>query len=91
MRSFLRNLADAVPIRSRFHDSFRHQKRNESSSINHLGISRDPLSLAILVLHGGSPERAERTAIVLKNLLAKLHDRGYQVVTLSQLVDHKRY
>jgi hypothetical protein len=28
---------------------------------------------------------------VLKNLLAKLHDRGYQVVTLSQLVDHKRY
>jgi peptidoglycan/xylan/chitin deacetylase (PgdA/CDA1 family) len=46
---------------------------------------------AILVLHGGSPERDENTAIVLKNLLAKLHDRGYQVVTLSQLVDHKRY
>jgi len=41
------------------------------------------------VLHGGSPERDENTAIVLKNLLAKLHDRGYQVVTLSQLVDHK--
>ncbi|MDJ0544472.1 MAG: polysaccharide deacetylase family protein [Microcystis sp. M53601_WE4] len=46
---------------------------------------------AILVLHGGSPERDENTAIVLKNLLAKLHDRGYQVVTLSQLVAHKRY
>jgi peptidoglycan/xylan/chitin deacetylase (PgdA/CDA1 family) len=46
---------------------------------------------AILVLHGGFPERDENTAIVLKNLLAKLHDRGYQVVTLSQLVAHKRY
>jgi peptidoglycan/xylan/chitin deacetylase (PgdA/CDA1 family) len=42
---------------------------------------------SILVLHGGSFQRDNNTAIVLKNLLAKLHDRGYQVVTLSQLVD----
>ncbi|MFE4104676.1 polysaccharide deacetylase family protein [Almyronema epifaneia] len=42
---------------------------------------------AILVLHGGSAERASNTARVLKNLLPALAQQGYQVVTLSQLWD----
>lgn len=42
---------------------------------------------AILVLHGGSPERDQNTSIVLQNLLVKLYRQGYEVVTLSELVD----
>ncbi|NEQ29677.1 MAG: polysaccharide deacetylase family protein [Leptolyngbya sp. SIO4C5] len=42
---------------------------------------------AILVLHGGSVERAQNTARVLKNLLPALTQQGYQIVTLSQLWD----
>ncbi|NJL87096.1 MAG: polysaccharide deacetylase family protein [Leptolyngbyaceae cyanobacterium SM1_1_3] len=42
---------------------------------------------AILVLHGGSAERAANTARVLKNLLPALSQQGYQAVTLSGLWD----
>jgi peptidoglycan/xylan/chitin deacetylase (PgdA/CDA1 family) len=42
---------------------------------------------AILVLHGGSPEQSRQTALALPQILADLQDRGYRVVTLSELWD----
>jgi peptidoglycan/xylan/chitin deacetylase (PgdA/CDA1 family) len=42
---------------------------------------------AVLVLHGGSKQRCQNTAQVLRQLLPALSQRGYQVVTLSQLWD----
>jgi peptidoglycan/xylan/chitin deacetylase (PgdA/CDA1 family) len=45
---------------------------------------------AILVLHGGSEGRDANTAIVLEILLEQLYRRGYEVVTLSELVDRSR-
>jgi peptidoglycan/xylan/chitin deacetylase (PgdA/CDA1 family) len=42
---------------------------------------------AIWVLHGGTFERAQNTAIALGELLWKLYEQGYRAVTLSQLWD----
>lgn len=42
---------------------------------------------SILVLHGGSFERCQQTARALPLILAELHQRGYKVVTLSELWD----
>lgn len=42
---------------------------------------------SILVLHGGSLERCQQTARALPLILAELHQRGYKVVTLSELWD----
>lgn len=42
---------------------------------------------SILVLHGGSLERCQQTARALPIILAELHQRGYKVVTLSELWD----
>ncbi len=42
---------------------------------------------SILVLHGGSLERCQQTARALPLILAELHQRGYRVVTLSELWD----
>lgn len=41
---------------------------------------------SILVLHGGLKEQAERTAQVLEKLLPELHQGGYKLVTLSELI-----
>jgi len=43
---------------------------------------------AIIVLHDYG-DRGERTAEALKTILPELRDHGYQVVTLSDLVDQK--
>ncbi|NEO83091.1 MAG: polysaccharide deacetylase family protein [Spirulina sp. SIO3F2] len=40
---------------------------------------------AILVLHGGTAQRSASTAQVLRQLLPRLHQQGYQMVTLSKL------
>ena len=40
---------------------------------------------SILLLHGGSVSRSENTAAALPAILKILYERGYQVVTLSQL------
>jgi peptidoglycan/xylan/chitin deacetylase (PgdA/CDA1 family) len=42
---------------------------------------------AILVLHGGSPQQSGKTAEALKMILGELRQRGYRVVTLSELWD----
>ncbi|MEM8604195.1 MAG: polysaccharide deacetylase family protein, partial [Cyanobacteria bacterium P01_H01_bin.121] len=42
---------------------------------------------AILLLHGGSPERSRHTASLLPHLLQQLQQQGYAVVTLSELWD----
>ncbi len=42
---------------------------------------------AILVLHGGSKRRSQNTAKVLQRLLPTITQKGYQIVTLSQLWD----
>ncbi|MBF2036542.1 MAG: polysaccharide deacetylase family protein [Leptolyngbyaceae cyanobacterium T60_A2020_046] len=40
---------------------------------------------AILLLHGGSTAQAQNTARVLTDLLPRLCDRGYRILTLSDL------
>lgn len=42
---------------------------------------------AILVLHGGSPQRSSQTARALTLILATLRERCYRTVTLSELWD----
>ena len=41
---------------------------------------------AILILHDGVQERGERTVQVLEEVLPALTEQGYQIVTLSQLI-----
>jgi peptidoglycan/xylan/chitin deacetylase (PgdA/CDA1 family) len=41
---------------------------------------------AIIILHDGTAERGERTLAVLEAVLPALHDRGYRVVSLSELM-----
>lgn len=41
---------------------------------------------AILLLHGGTVERANNTIEVLKQLLPQLQEQGYRVTTLSDLI-----
>jgi peptidoglycan/xylan/chitin deacetylase (PgdA/CDA1 family) len=41
---------------------------------------------AILLLHGGTVERANNTVEVLKQLLPQLQEQGYRVTTLSELI-----
>lgn len=41
---------------------------------------------AILLLHGGSRERSENTAIALKIILANLKKQNYRIVTLTELM-----
>lgn len=41
---------------------------------------------AILVLHGGTVERAKNTALVLQYLLQDLQQKNYQVISLSELL-----
>lgn len=48
-------------------------------------IPRQVFPGAILVLHGGSPQRAQNTAQVLPALLRSLQRRDYRAVTLSEL------
>ena len=43
---------------------------------------------SILLLHGGSPERSQKTAKALKLILEELKQRNYRVVTLSELWDN---
>jgi len=43
---------------------------------------------AILILHGGSVDRAKNAAATLKLTLADLRSRGYRVTTMSQLWDY---
>ena len=42
---------------------------------------------AILVLHANSLKVAQNTAIALKNILQNLRQRGYRIVTVSELLD----
>ncbi|MGB3296084.1 MAG: polysaccharide deacetylase family protein [Phormidesmis sp.] len=46
---------------------------------------------SILVLHGGSLQRCQQTAKALSLILADLHQRGYKVVTLSELFDSETF
>lgn len=44
---------------------------------------------SILVLHGGTVERAKNTVLVLNKLLPYLQEQGYQIVSLSELFSEK--
>lgn len=44
----------------------------------------------ILVLHDGPQQRGERTAQLLEQLLPKIQERGYRIVTLSELVTYNQ-
>jgi peptidoglycan/xylan/chitin deacetylase (PgdA/CDA1 family) len=42
---------------------------------------------AILLLHGGSRQRSENTAIALKAIIHNLKKQNYRIVTLSELIE----
>jgi peptidoglycan/xylan/chitin deacetylase (PgdA/CDA1 family) len=50
-------------------------------------VTRHVFPGAILVLHGGSPQQARQTVEALRMILSELRQRGYRVVTFSELWD----
>jgi peptidoglycan-N-acetylglucosamine deacetylase len=49
-------------------------------------LSQYIFSGAIFVLHGGTERRSQNTAAVLKKLIPQILDRGYRIVSLSELM-----
>lgn len=72
-------LASMLPV-----DTF---KPTDDAAFTAWYVTRQIFPGAILVMHGGSVERCEQTARALPLVLAELNQRGYKVVTLSELWD----